>query len=694
MAAVQYPLNANATTPRHGGRRAISVLAVPNPDYSSSDEDTPTYNPYLSATRSYSDARFHPPASNAPPKRSAVPRRHLQLAGTAASIWTPRPRVPSAPSLGRSIPFPRVPDPKSSPKGGRVTPNLPIIEDSDDQSESDVVPPLGANTLQARRTSAPSTHKPPSSPSGHSTIPSHHEPSKRIIIVVTHNTGDYVFIDLTGYADGHVVRERILSKLRIPEYLRPTCTIYRTQLGGGGIGDSLDNNQLLLDCQHLGDDRGSLKFLVQRAEPPINLNCKTSASALTDCNLPGHKNPAAPTKGSNRQTAARHVRQSTSSLSIGGRPLSQHSFSPDTSGHSRSSSLSRVLSNSSPASLDPKKVKPTTLPTWSSSKYDARIETTASASVPALTLLDDDKSLPKVIVEDTSAPIQSDDLALPTEDGSPESYPSIVCTVPASNRTLLILDITLQVDSLAPPGQGVNRPTIATPPTPPPKRDKITRAMTSKEIIQHLVLHGCQDITTDLRMQSCSEFPVASGGFGDVYRGQLGDGTRVAIKCMRIFESSEGEEQQKHLRYAAREIHTWSKLQHPHVLRLLGLANYRNKIAMVSSWMEGGPLRHHLKRTPGANRPQLCAKIADALSYLHQSGIVHGDLKGDNVLVNDVGEPLVTDFGNAVLQERTLNFTFVTTGNHLSSRWAAPELFHGGLRSFETDIYALGMVRN
>ncbi|KAG8683912.1 hypothetical protein FRC09_015731, partial [Ceratobasidium sp. 395] len=215
------------------------------------------------------------------------------------------------------------------------------------------------------------------------------------------------------------------------------------------------------------------------------------------------------------------------------------------------------------------------------------------------------------------------------------------------------------------------------------------------DIIRNLVSHGCQDITANLDLPSCSEFPFSSGGSGDVYRGRLRNGLRIAIKGVRILDPSGGgsEQQQKHLKHAAREIHTWSKLQHPHVLVLLGLVQYRGRICMVSPWMKRGSLRNHMERTPGRKRSQLCTKIAGAVSYLHESGVSPPkERTQDNILVSNDGEPLVTDFGNAVLRERTLKFTSTTTGHKISSRWTAPELLHGDPYSFEADVYALGMT--
>ncbi|KAG9102873.1 hypothetical protein FRC07_010137, partial [Ceratobasidium sp. 392] len=232
----------------------------------------------------------------------------------------------------------------------------------------------------------------------------------------------------------------------------------------------------------------------------------------------------------------------------------------------------------------------------SSTRRDANAKhaSSSSASVPASIPLDGEKELLKIIVEDTSAVIQPAVPPASTENGNYEKQPN---TMNGPNHS-----------SPSPSNQGKERPntvdTMLAPQLNVPV--KISRTMLPAEIIRHLVVHGCQDVTKDLDTQSCSEYPIASGGFGDVYRGQLRNGPRVAIKCMRIFADLDGEQQQqKHLNYAAREIHTWSKLRHLHVLRLLGLATYRDKIAMVSPWMEGGPLRHHLKRKTGVNRPQL-----------------------------------------------------------------------------------------
>ncbi|KAG8763924.1 hypothetical protein FRC12_008356 [Ceratobasidium sp. 428] len=233
-------------------------------------------------------------------------------------------------------------------------------------------------------------------------------------------------------------------------------------------------------------------------------------------------------------------------------------------------------------------------------------------------------------------------------------------------------------------------PKLNTPPATAMNPD-ISSLMSVPEIISVLTAHGCEDITSHLDLSSCSSFPLSSGGFGDVYRGSLNGGVQVAIKTMRIHLVS-SEEGRKPLKDAARELHTWSKCRHPSVLKLLGVVQFRDQIGMVAEWMEHGNLTSYIMRRPTANRCQLCISICDGLSYLHGIGIIHGDLKGLNVLVTNDGTAVLTDFGNAVLQGRTLQFTATTAKSIMSPRWAAPELIEGtSTCTTATDVYALGM---
>ncbi|CEL63292.1 Serine/threonine-protein kinase dst2 OS=Dictyostelium discoideum GN=dst2 PE=3 SV=1 [Rhizoctonia solani AG-1 IB] len=220
----------------------------------------------------------------------------------------------------------------------------------------------------------------------------------------------------------------------------------------------------------------------------------------------------------------------------------------------------------------------------------------------------------------------------------------------------------------------------------------ISREMSVSEVISLLVEHGCQDVTDTLQIPTFEEHPVSHGGFGDVFSGNLSDGSRVAVKALRISaESLVGSP--AHLRQAARELHIWSKCSHPNVIPLFGLTVFRGRIGMVSPWMSNGSLSSYLATNRGANRHQLCMEICEGLSYLHEIGIVHGDLKGANVLVSGEGTPVLIDFGNSTLREQTLKFTQPRSNTGLTARWSALELLKGiSTHTEASDVYALGMT--
>ncbi|KAF8700003.1 Protein tyrosine kinase, partial [Rhizoctonia solani] len=220
----------------------------------------------------------------------------------------------------------------------------------------------------------------------------------------------------------------------------------------------------------------------------------------------------------------------------------------------------------------------------------------------------------------------------------------------------------------------------------------LSRKMVAQEVVSHLVAHGCRDLSAELELSSFGEYPVSHGGFSDIYRGQFFNGAKVAVKVLRV--SVDGVNRApKHFKHAARELHTWSRCNHPNIMPLLGLAVFRDRIGMVAYWMENGNLPEYLKRVSGVNRLDMCAQICEGLSYLHHIGIIHCDLKGANVLVSDEGVPVLSDFGTSLASDRTLRFTPTTDGPSSTLRWSAAEILkETNLHTEASDVYALGMV--
>lgn len=82
-------------------------------------------------------------------------------------------------------------------------------------------------------------------------------------------------------------------------------------------------------------------------------------------------------------------------------------------------------------------------------------------------------------------------------------------------------------------------------------------------------------------------------------------------------------------------------------------------------------------------------ETADALTYLHSRSVVHGDIKAPNVLVSDNVHALLCDFGLSKFDDGTTTTGLKGAG---SLRWQAPELLGGERKSFESDVYAFGMM--
>ncbi|CAE6525260.1 unnamed protein product, partial [Rhizoctonia solani] len=209
-------------------------------------------------------------------------------------------------------------------------------------------------------------------------------------------------------------------------------------------------------------------------------------------------------------------------------------------------------------------------------------------------------------------------------------------------------------------------------------------------------------------MDTFDQQPLFKGGFGDVYRGSLKGSLQIAVKTPRSFLDVLNENSEN-IKIVSREIRTWSKCNHPNVLALLGLVEFRGKFGMIAPWMENGNLPDYLDKNPSANRCKLCAEVCEGVAYLHSIGIVHGDLKGNNILVSSAGEAIVGDFGGSLSKGHSQKIVSLEGGTCITYRWAAPELLDDGgsqdqskdengttggcvEKTKESDTYALGMT--
>ncbi|KLO17168.1 kinase-like protein [Schizopora paradoxa] len=192
-----------------------------------------------------------------------------------------------------------------------------------------------------------------------------------------------------------------------------------------------------------------------------------------------------------------------------------------------------------------------------------------------------------------------------------------------------------------------------------------------------------------------------SGASCDVYKGYWQVGVRrvqLAVKKLRIHCKSEPVVTRRLLR----EAYIWSKLKHRNVLPLMGF--YLDKWQyphLVSLWMTKGTLFDYLKGLElGEETIRIAKSITAGLSYLHGKGVIHADVKSPNILMSDLGCPLIMDFGVSRIMAASVSGMCKTStrSNKGTVRWTAVELFgyseesESNIATEKSDVWALGMV--
>lgn len=184
---------------------------------------------------------------------------------------------------------------------------------------------------------------------------------------------------------------------------------------------------------------------------------------------------------------------------------------------------------------------------------------------------------------------------------------------------------------------------------------------------------------------------LGDGGFGTVYYGVLHDGSLVAVK--RLYENS-----CKRMGQFMNEIQILAHLRHKNLVTLYGCSSRKSReLLLVYEYVPNGTVADHLhgKLAESCNlswstRLSIAVQTADALAYLHESDVIHRDVKTTNILLGDNFQVKVADFGLSRLFPGDVSH--VSTAPQGTPGYVDPEYYHCYQLTEKSDVFSFGVV--
>src|SRR5881409_2877894 len=185
---------------------------------------------------------------------------------------------------------------------------------------------------------------------------------------------------------------------------------------------------------------------------------------------------------------------------------------------------------------------------------------------------------------------------------------------------------------------------------------------------------------------------IGRGGQGVVFRARQKSLNRtVALKVIGLGQWAS----KAHVKRFRREAEAAARLEHPCIVPIYEVGERGGSCYFSMKFVEGGQLDEVIRREPMPPRraAELIAKVARTVHYAHEHGILHRDIKPGNILLDQKGEPHLTDFGLARLveSESTVTRTLEVLG---TPSYMAPEQAVGNNAAVNsaTDVYGIGAV--
>ncbi|XP_059451731.1 LEAF RUST 10 DISEASE-RESISTANCE LOCUS RECEPTOR-LIKE PROTEIN KINASE-like 1.4 isoform X3 [Corylus avellana] len=184
---------------------------------------------------------------------------------------------------------------------------------------------------------------------------------------------------------------------------------------------------------------------------------------------------------------------------------------------------------------------------------------------------------------------------------------------------------------------------------------------------------------------------LGDGGFGTVYYGELRDGRVVAVK--RLYENNF-----KRVEQFMTEVEILTRLRHPNLVLLHGCTSKRSQeLLLVYEYISNGTVSDHLNGNRSSSalmtwpvRLSIAIESAEALAYLHESDVIHRDVKTTNILLDDKFRVKVSDFGLSRLFPTDV--THVSTAPQGTPGYVDPEYYQCYQLTDKSDVYSFGVV--
>lgn len=187
---------------------------------------------------------------------------------------------------------------------------------------------------------------------------------------------------------------------------------------------------------------------------------------------------------------------------------------------------------------------------------------------------------------------------------------------------------------------------------------------------------------------------LGAGGYGEVYKGILEDGTAVAVKCAKL-GNTKGTDQ------VLNEVRILCQVNHRCLVRLLGCCVELEQPIMVYEYINNGTLYEHLQNLKDngrglltwTRRLSIARDTAAGLAYLHSSAvppIYHRDVKSSNILLDEKLNAKVSDFGLSRLAHTDMSH--VSTCAQGTLGYLDPEYYRNYQLTDKSDVYSFGVV--